>query len=365
MKPINILITGSNYWNIGDDIVREGVMAIFRGLVNPRPINWWFYNFAAAQNASGSCGEVLNTVALHDLPHLLPLLDLVIFPGLAVGREIFELQAQIQARGLGHKCFFIGGMNENNYAAEWAGKAPVRRLLKEAAVVIGRTVKHPHTLDTDGVPYQVLPCPSILSCHPVEGHVMHDTPRLSMSIQLPQGHPLAVVNHATSKDAYQAAMAILEGQRARRPVDLVCHHKSEFFYFQQLLKGQPNVNVIMSSWFQDVWAHYTYHADFVVSTRLHAVLLARALGRPGIVVNNSPRHLEALRLFQPDTQATLRPDTQATLRVDQIGNFIREVDTNPGWVQSWQAGVLDHQGKVWRDYSNAINPHVQKLVIQK
>lgn len=345
-KPINILISGSNYWNPGDDIVREGVMALLRASVFPRDINWHFFNFAAPVASVGPCGEIPNTVEIRDINRLAPRIDLVVIPGLAFGRELAQFQMKLLECGLGPKTIFLGGMNENDYAAKWAAHSSTRRLLKQAKLVIGRTTKYPATLRTDGIGYKVLPCPSILCDFPSE-EVREGGIRFAYSIQLPQGSPFGVVNHTVVNEAHTVALQSLRETIKKHSVDLICHHKSEFSYWSEIFKDEAKVRVLFSSWFQDLWAYYKA-CDVVVSTRLHAVLWARALGKPGIVVNDSNRHQGALEHF---------PGTSFSLRAIDVAQFVSNINRKS--IEEFSGKCAEHRNKVFEAYMKELEPHVK------
>ena len=347
-KPINILITGSNYWNPGDDIVREGVMALLRALLHPLDINWHFFNFAAPPVALGQCGEIPNTVEIRDFNLIAKRLDLVVVPGLSFGRELAQFYGKLLEHNLGPKTIIIGGMNENEYAAQWAGHSQTRRLVKQARAIIGRTTKYPAVLRTDGVAYKVLPCPSVLCDFPRADQREGDL-RLAYSIQLPQGRPGSVVNHTCSNDAHSVALNSLKEAIKTREVDLICHHKSEFAFWSDYFKSEPKVRVLFSSWFQDLW-HFYSQVDAVVSTRLHSVLWARAMGKPGLVVNDSNRHQGALEHF---------PGTQFTVRLLDVMQFVANLTHERA--KEFNALVLAHREKVWDAYIKELEPHVKEF----
>lgn len=352
-KPANVLITGSDYWNPGDSVVREGCMALLRAAYFPRPVNWHFFDFSRPHNAVGPCGEVANVVELPEIRSLAPHIDLVVIPGLAFGRELSTFQQEILNQGLGPKTVFIGGMNENPYADEWAAKTHVRRLLKQAKLVIGRTQAHPETMRRDGVAYKCLACPSLLSDSPRPRPCLAESPRLAVSIQLPHGSNGAVVNHSTGAAAHDAARSALETVckdfGPDTEVRLVCHHKSEFRFWAPHFAGHKHVRVYWSSWFQDLWAAYS-ECEAVFSTRLHSVLWCRAMGIPGIVINGTPRHQEALREI-PGTPSTLSS-------VTGVVQFLRHLQ-DPVAFQEIQDSFRDHRDRLWSEYFNLLAPIVK------
>jgi hypothetical protein len=243
-------------------------------------------------------------------------------------------------------------MNENDYAAQWAAYSSTRRLLKQARLVIGRTTKQPPTLRTDGIFYKTLPCPSIL-CDYHRPEEREGDLRIAYSIQLPTGTPGGVVNHTTSHDAHSVALQSLRDTIKVREVDLICHHKSEFIFWRSFFKDEPRVRVLQSSWFQDVWQYYRA-CDAVVSTRLHAVLWMRAMGKPGIVVNNSERHQAALEHF---------PGTKFTLRGLEIAQFVGNL--NGADMDKFAEEVTQHRHRVFEQYMEEIKPHVAHFTVSQ
>ncbi len=44
-KIKNIVISGTNFWNPGDDFVRDGVIRVLKRLFKGHSLNFLFYNF--------------------------------------------------------------------------------------------------------------------------------------------------------------------------------------------------------------------------------------------------------------------------------------------------------------------------------
>lgn len=319
-------------------------MTVLRALAFPRTINWWFYNFASPEG-KGRCGEIPNTIELSDIHPLRGDIDLVVVPGLMVGEELAGFHAQVLVSGLGPKTIFVGGMNENQYCAHWAGQFIERKLLKEARLVIGRTKKHPVTLDEDKVPYHVLPCPSIL-CDAPRRDKSDFSGRVAFSVQLPHDMIGSVINHSTSWEAHEAMVRAVELVSACPAVTptIICHHKSEYLFCRKKFPGIP---IVFSSWFQDLWAAYSYCAQ-VISTRLHSVLWGAAMGAPGIVVNDSERHLGAIEQF---------PFIPYSLEPGEIACWQKRTDTVQSYCDFFQ-NVLAFRDSVFRQYFNLLKKHV-------
>src|SRR5205814_4570929 len=88
-------------------------------------------------------------------------------------------------------------------------------------------------------------------------------------------------------------------------VEVISHHKSEYFYFLHLLKD-TGIPVIYSSFYQDLHEIYARY-DLVVTTRLHASLFANGHGIPGIIINDTDRHTHTLEGFPHSGWMNNRP----------------------------------------------------------
>lgn len=297
MRVINILFTGSDRWNVGDDLVRSGVMALIHAaLPTDVYLNLFLYDFTGPSQPTSVLKEDKNVVYAVDLPRMLPLMDLVVVPGLMVGYELRPLYEALKATKQAHKLVCIGGMNENEYCKGHCEQSPAKDCLKEARLVIGRTKQHPAVLDDLGVEYHALPCPSIFGWEAAASDTgqMSQIWFLAFSIQLAIGSPDAVPNHCTGRQAHFAAAEMLElANKSGLSPYLVAHHKSE--WIQHSVKF-PRMPVIFHSDWANTLSVYG-HANAIVTTRLHAGLLGVAMGIPALIVNSTERHQHALRFF--------------------------------------------------------------------
>ena len=94
--------------------------------------------------------------------------------------------------------------------------------------------------------------------------------RIGFSIQLPHGEGLA--NHSCARAQYELSVAVLRDLSRQYAVEVVAHHKTEYFHFLNLLRGE-NIPVIFSSFYQDLYQIYPRY-DLVITTRLHSSLFA-------------------------------------------------------------------------------------------
>ena len=63
----NIIISGTNFWNPGDDFVRDGVIRIIREVFKGQTLNLLFYNFNEDFLPSSKFKGISNMVGARDL----------------------------------------------------------------------------------------------------------------------------------------------------------------------------------------------------------------------------------------------------------------------------------------------------------
>ena len=63
----NIVISGTNFWNPGDDFVREGVIAVLRNLFPGVSLNLFFYNFNADFPSHDKFAGIANTIRIKSI----------------------------------------------------------------------------------------------------------------------------------------------------------------------------------------------------------------------------------------------------------------------------------------------------------
>ncbi len=293
-RPRNIVISGTNYWNPGDDFVRDGVITILRRLFDGAPLNFLFYNFNADFFPQHKFSGISNFISEGDLESYGDSVDAIVLAGLSAGDEMKDLYQWILANGLEDRVILIGASYENDYVAHYIREEPEATIFKHARIVIGRTVKAPSFLREAGIPYTRINCPAILSVPKVK------TPppgkrieRIGFSIQLPHGE--GAPNHTCAASHYDFSVAVLRNLSKKYQVEVIAHHKSEYFHFLKELRAE-GISVIFSSFYQDLFEIYPRY-DLVITTRLHASLFANGHGIPGIIINDTDRHTHTLEGF--------------------------------------------------------------------
>lgn len=290
----NIVISGTNFWNPGDDFVRDGVICILRELFQGYSLNFLFYNFNQDFLPHDKFDGISNTVAKGDLDLYRDHVDMIVIAGLSAGKEIKDLYHWILTNNLQNRVYLIGAGYENSYVAENILQEPEASIFKSARVITGRTRKKPAFIDKHNLPYHYINCPAILSV-PSEKAVPNGKriEKIGFSIQLP--HEAGVSNHCCARPIFDLAVSTLFDLSKKYQVEVIAHHKSEYFFFLKALQTH-GIPVRFSSFYQEYHDIYRSY-DLMITTRLHASLYANGHGIPGIIVNDTDRHTHCLEGF--------------------------------------------------------------------
>jgi glycosyltransferase involved in cell wall biosynthesis/predicted O-methyltransferase YrrM/cyclopropane fatty-acyl-phospholipid synthase-like methyltransferase/Tfp pilus assembly protein PilF len=303
VRTKNIIISGTNFWNPGDDFVRDGVIRVLREVFPGELLNFLFYNFNADFFPQNKFAGIGNYVSQGDLEKYRDSVDAVIIAGLSAGDEIKDLYRWVMTNGLADKVYLIGAGYENSYAEQHISEEPESTIFRKARIIIGRTAKTPEFIQNSGIPYHHLNCPAILSVPEVRNiPAGKRVDRIGFSIQLPHGEGL--VNQSCDRKQYEFCLALLRELSRQYQIEVIAHHKTEYFYFLKLLHGE-NIPVVFSSFYQDLHQIYPRY-DLVITTRLHASLFANGHGIPGIIVNDTDRHTHTLEGFRHSTWVNTR-----------------------------------------------------------
>lgn len=292
----HIVISGTSFWNPGDDFVRDGVIRVLHAVFPGEQLNFLFYNFNADFFPLDKFRGIANQVSAGDLERLCEHVDAVVIAGLSAGEEIKDLYRWVIANGLEDRVYLIGAGYESGYAAEHAAAEPEATIFRRARVIIGRTRRVAPFIEQSRIPYHHLNCPAILSVERVKDiPVDRRIGKIGFSLQLPHG--IGVVNHACDESMYRLGLELLTELARHLPVEFVAHHKSEYFHFLDLFRARGlDIPVLFSSFYRDLHAIYPRY-DLVVTTRLHASLFANGFGIPGIILNDTDRHTQTLEGF--------------------------------------------------------------------
>ena len=350
----NIVISGTNFWNPGDDFVRDGVIRILKGLFAGQALNFLFYNFNADFLPQSKFSGIGNFAAQGDLEQCRDFVDAVVIAGLSAGEEIKDLYRWVIANRLEDRVYLIGAGYENDYVAQHIQVEPEATVFRKAKIIVGRTARKPEFITRSGIPYVHLNCPAILSVPEVKAvPPARQIQRIGFSIQLP--HDVGLANHSCAEAQYQLALEVLCELSRNYAVEIIAHHKSEYFHFLNLLREAP-VPVTFSSFYQDLFDLYPRY-DLVVTTRLHASLFANGHGIPGIIINDTDRHTHTLEGFPHsvwvNTRAAFDREFDNVRRRDLAEIARRSPGVQTGAVGEvpgcFERGVPDRSGRRGRD----------------
>ncbi len=308
-SPKNIIITGSTFWNPGDDFVREGVIRVLRETLPGETLNFLFYNFNP--DALPHVGELphSNVVSHGDLESFRDHVDAIVVVGVSAGHELKPLYRWVLANNLAQKVFLISGHYESPYAAEHIVQEPEASIFRQARVLIGRTTKYPEFIRDNNIAYHRVNCPALLSVAEVKAVASgKKIERIGFSIQLPPSLG-GIINQSCGEEPYRLTLEALHSLAKDYAVEVVAHHKTEYFHFLKELAG-TGIPVVFSSFYQDLFATYRRY-DLVVTTRLHTSLFANGHGIPGIIINDTDRHTHALEGFLHSPWVNTRETFQA------------------------------------------------------
>lgn len=293
-KTKNIVISGTNMWNPGDDFVRDGVIRLLHELFAGYQLNFLFYNFNQDFFPQNKFSGVTNMVSKGDLEQYRDFIDYVVIAGLSAGAEIKDLYKWVIDNRLEDRVYLIGAGYENSYVERYIGEEPEATIFRNARLITGRTRKTPNFISELNLPYHHINCPALLSVPTVKQiQPGKKISRIALSLQLP--HEMGIVNHCCSQAMYELGLKILIELKKNFDVEVIAHHKSEYFHFLHVLKDF-DIPVIFSSFYHDLFEIYP-RFDLVVTTRLHSSLFANGFGIPGIIINDTDRHTHCLEGF--------------------------------------------------------------------
>ncbi|MBW7990851.1 MAG: glycosyltransferase [Planctomycetes bacterium] len=293
-KIKNIVISGTNFWNPGDDFVRDGIIRILKILFKEHTLNFLFYNFNQDFYPQSKFSGIHNMAAAGDLEKYCDFVDAVVIAGLSAGKEIKDLYNWIIENGLLDRVYLIGAGYANTYVAKSICQEPEATIFKNARVITGRTEKKPSFITELGLPYHHINCPAMLSVENVKDFPAQKAiETIGFSIQLP--HRVGIVNQSCEAKMYQLAAHTLLELSSKYNVEIIAHHKEEYFHFLNLVKGR-NIPVFFSSFYEDLFDIYRRY-DLVISTRLHSCIYANSHGIPAIIINDTDRHTHCAKGF--------------------------------------------------------------------
>lgn len=349
MKKVkNIVISGTHFWNPGDDFVRDGVLNVLRNIYpsDEYQLNFLFYNFGPA-NKPQVRNIHSNLLSSGDLDNLKDYLDMIVIVGLSGGDEITDLYGWIDANNLNDKVYIIGGGYENDYINHFLNENDLTfKIFKGSKLITGRTSKYPNILNELKIPYHHIHCPALLS-YGNGSEVLYvskiDKKNIAFSIQAPHGTQYSVSNQSTGEDSVKLILDCFGElyNTGEYNIKIICHYKTEYFYFLEMFKkmGISDVHVEFSSFLGDTKKSYE-NVGIVISTRLHSCIYANSMGIGSILINNTPRHIETLDGIE---------FTKIVSNIDEFKtqfNFLSKVNQSAEILQ-FKNDLMDKYIKTW------------------
>jgi hypothetical protein len=326
----NIIISGTNFWNPGDDFVRDGVIRVLKELFDGKRLNFIFYNFNEDFLPHTKFKGISNMLDGQDVAQLRDHISAIIIAGLSAGIEIKELYNWIIENDLSDRIYLIGAGYENAYVYENIVQEPEATIFKRAKIIIGRTQKKPGFIDKNKLPYHHLNCPAILSVDKVKSiSEMEKIGKIGISLQLP--HELGIANHCVDGEIHLLGLHILKELYPRYDIEIIAHHKTEYIYFLNRMK-KNRIPILFSSFYQDLYEVYRKY-DLVISNRLHACLYANGHGIPAIIINNTDRHTHCADGF---------PHVKWVDSMEKFNNVFNEMI-------SWNLADIAKEAEVFKD----------------
>ena len=229
VKVKNIVISGTGFWNPGDDFVRDGVIRILGNLFKGYQLNFLFYNFNQDFFPQNKFSGITNMAAKGDLNQYSEHVDAVVIAGLSAGLEINDLYNWIIDANLLDRVCLIGAGYENEYVDKHISQEPAATIFQSARIITGRTKKKPKFISDYNLPYHHVNCPAILSVPNVKDvSQAKRIEKIAFSIQLP--HQIGIMNQSCAESMHKLAMNILLKLSPEYEIEVIAHHKSEDFH---------------------------------------------------------------------------------------------------------------------------------------
>lgn len=304
-QNLNILITGTSYWNPGDDFVRQGVMNLlidyFKKYYNIS-LNFFLYNFIIDDLKLDNYRiKKLNFYTLEDFEFFNDF-DFVIVVGLPIGNEILRFYEKLLEYDLVKRTILIGGGYDSQFLE--------RHFLEHSDFYIEffsklrgistRTKKIPKSFENYSFRNKIyyIPCPAFLVNYNFKGIKYKKKKlikRVAFSIQTHEKSRFFLINqHAY--DCYEIICLRLIDfliKNTNFDIKIICHHKYEFYNYYQ--KFNPDrINLSFDSEI-DIFKRKYYDVDLIFSTRLHSCIYGISNYKPAILINNTSRHIETLK----------------------------------------------------------------------
>lgn len=255
---MNILASATRQWNPGDEFILFGVQNLLG-----REHNWIIYDRNPDLLRGGR--EYSNSwkpnVGLSNI-------DEIVIAGSPqwMGRALRPLFTACRDRrvwfvGIGHVCNSVV-----------LSKLDIRTL-NSAKCITTRDTITPIALSKHDIQSKTMPCPALFAFS--ETKEVKEIKKIGFVLQSDK-----VASQKIPTPLMKRSIQAVKQLRKQWNVDLIYHYIDEFAVFEK--EGRYSYDAID---YKDIYMDY----DFIITTRLHGLVLASCLGIPGIILNDDMR----------------------------------------------------------------------------
>jgi len=283
---MNILVSSTRQWNPGDEFILFGVRNLLREALKGEGINWILYDrnpdlFVDGFDHPFHRERIWGNSFHHS--HF-QCLDMALIAGTPewMGsslkrfyRIVIEGHLPLAMLGVGYIDAPISFTEDELYCFKHQLKvATVRDEFASRALI-----------ETD-IPHEMLPCPGLFAS--LHEHPPDAIRKIGFIIQTDK-----TVNQSVPEElSHACAHTVMRLRSKGWSVDVICHYIDEFVEFARTLA--PVRYSYDARDYVDILMDY----DLIISTRLHATIIANSLGKPSILFyDGDPRTRGAASLF--------------------------------------------------------------------
>lgn len=276
MKRIyNVLASSTRQWNPGDEFILFGIKRLFSQIGSDIEWNWELYDrnpdlfIKPWHSSEQKTGLFSNSFHCESISGF----DLIVMAGTPewIGphlKRLYELIIDTPK-----PCLLLG----IGYPNAQISFSPNEVKVLSNAFITTRDQHALKELEKIGIPSRMLACPALFSSS------IEDPPqsltRVGMVIQSDR-----TINQMISSELKIQMMNLLDELEKVYQVDIICNYVDEFHEIMNLKKYRVRYEYDASC-----YEHIIRNYDIVVSTRLHAAILANSVLKPAIIINTDTR----------------------------------------------------------------------------
>lgn len=283
---MNILISSTRQWNPGDEFILIGVRNLIQGVLKKHRINWVLYDRNPDLFIDGFSNplhkeKIWSNTFSHQKK--CKCIDLAVIAGTPewFGLPMKGFYNAVRAESIPLVLLGVGYIDASISFSE-DELFCMRNLLRVATT---RDEYASRALRNVGITHKLLPCPALFASE--HENVPHMIKKIGFVIQTNK-----TINQSIPEELIHASIYIIRQLRKKGfIIETICNYIDEFCEFANSLKP----------------VRYSYEAldyietvneyDLIITTRLHAAILANSLGKPAILLNNDSRCIGAVKQF--------------------------------------------------------------------